>query len=291
MRYVVSSQEHGLSLLAFLKSKGAYSVKDLKKAIASKACKVGGRVEFFSSRKLARGEEVEFDASFLSEEGLFVTVLFEDPDFVIVNKSSGIISSPEEFKKHLGSKWIKWSLVHRLDKDTSGVVLLAKNFKAEEAAKKLFSSRAIEKLYLAIVDGKLSSKQGIIDSYLGKKGGYQGQTLYGSVSEKEGQRAITHYRLLARGEESSLALCDLKTGRTHQIRVHLSELHHPILGDDQYVKKAFSCSYQPKRHLLHAWKLSFIHPFTLENIKIIAPIPADFDKALKSLNIKWDGKQ
>lgn len=291
MRYVVSSQEHGLSLLAFLKSKGAYSVKDLKKAIASKACKVGGRVEFFSSRKLAQGEEVEFDASFLSEENSFITILFEDTDFVIVNKSSGIVSLPEEFRKYLGPRSAKWSLVHRLDKDTSGVVLLAKNSKAEEAAKKLFSSRAIEKLYLAIVDGKVSSKKGIIDSYLGKKGGYQGQTLYGSVSEKEGQRAITHYHLLAQGKESSLVLCDLKTGRTHQIRVHLSELHHPILGDDQYAKKTFSCSYQPKRHLLHAWKLIFTHPFTLESIKIVAPIPADFDKALKSLAIKCPVKE
>ncbi|MBS0628283.1 MAG: RluA family pseudouridine synthase [Verrucomicrobia bacterium] len=288
MRYVVSSQEHGLSLLAFLKSKGAYSVKDLKKAIASKACKVGGSVEFFSSRKLAQGEEVEFDSSFLTKEDLSIAILFEDSDFVIVNKSAGIVSLPEEFKKFLGPKSTNWSLVHRLDKDTSGIVLLAKNPKAEEAAKKLFSARSIEKLYLAIVDGRLFSKQGIIDSYLGKKGGYQGQTLYGSVSEKEGQRAITHYRLLALGKESSLVLCDLKTGRTHQIRVHLSELHHPILGDDQYRKKTFSCSYQPKRHLLHAWKLIFVHPFTLKNIKITAPIPADFDEALKNFGIKWE---
>lgn len=288
MKYVVTAQEHGLSLLAFLKekSKGAYSVKSLKKAISLKTCKVGGRIESFSSRKLSQGEEVEFTFSTLDKEESSIDILFQDVDFVVVNKSFGIVCSLEEFRKILGPISAKWTLVHRLDKDTSGLVLLAKNTAAEEAAKKLFSSRSIHKLYLAVVEGKVSSKKGVIDNFLGKKGGYQGQTLYGSVPEKEGMRAITHYRLLAQGKDSSLLLCDLKTGRTHQIRVHLSELSHPILGDSQYAKKAFSSSYQPKRHLLHAWKLSFIHPFTQKNIEVEAPIPADFEGALESLDLK-----
>lgn len=292
MKYVVSLEEHGMSLLAFLKekSKKAYSTKSLKQAIALKACKVGGRIESFSSRKLSQGEEVEFAFSSLEKEDLTTTICYEDKDFIVVDKSFGIVCLPEEFIKHLGSKANLWKPVHRLDKDTSGLVLLAKNPKAEEAAKKLFSTRSISKLYLAVVEGKLSSKRGVIDNFLGKKGGYQGQTLYGSVPEKEGMRAITHYHLLAQSKDSSLLLCDLKTGRTHQIRVHLSELHHPILGDSQYAKKAFLCSYQPKRHLLHAWKLSFTHPFTEENIELTAPIPADFNNALKSLSLKWDGK-
>ncbi len=288
MRYIVSSQEHGWSLLAFLKekSKGVYSVKSLKQAIALKACKVGGRIESFSSRKLCQGEEVDFEFSFLEKEDLSMTILFQDADFAVVNKSFGIVCLPEECRKYLGSQATFWKPVHRLDKDTSGLVLLAKNLKAEEAAKKLFSTRSIHKLYLAIVEGKVLSKKGIIDNFLGKKGGYQGQTLYGSTSEKEGQRAVTHYHLLAHSKESSLLLCDLKTGRTHQIRVHLSEMQHPILGDSQYAKKAFLCSYQPKRHLLHAWKLSFTHPFTQESIALEAPIPKDFDKALNSLDLK-----
>ncbi|MES2199626.1 MAG: RluA family pseudouridine synthase [Chlamydiota bacterium] len=288
MKYVVSLEEHGWSLLAFLKekSKGAYSVKGLKQAIALKSCKVGGRIESFSSRKLAQGEEVEFESSFLEKEDLSIKILFQDVDFAVVNKSFGIVSLPEEFRKYLGQEAALWKPVHRLDKDTSGLLLLAKNPRAEEAAKKLFSTRLIHKLYLTIVDGRVLSKKGIIDNFLGKKGGYQGQTLYGSVLEKEGMRAITHYRLLAQGKDSSLLLCDLKTGRTHQIRVHLSEMHHPVLGDSQYAKKAFQCSYLPKRHLLHAWKLSFTHPFTQESVEITAPPPADFDKALKSLGLQ-----
>jgi len=133
------------------------------------------------------------------------------------------------------------------------------------------------------VDGRVKEKEGMIDNYLGKKGGYEGQTLYGEVLQKEkGLRAITHFQTLAHGKESSLLLCDLKTGRTHQIRVHFSEKGHPLLGDHQYGRK-FSCPFEPSRHLLHAWKLSFIHPFTKKKIELKSPIPRDFQKALEDL--------
>ncbi len=283
MEYIVSSEEHGYSLLAFLekKSQGAFSLKKIKKMIDEKKCKVSGRVEFFSSRKLAEGDRVEIEFSKengVSRPSLKREVLFEDPDFIVINKPAGVICVEEEFL-HLGAK-----LVHRLDKDTSGLLLLAKNLRAETMAKKLFLERTIEKKYLALVDGKVPGKRGIIDNYLGKVGGYEGQTVYGSVSSQEGKRAITEWTVLETNKASSLILCDLKTGRTHQIRVHLSSLGHPILGDHQYAKKGFACLYNPSRHLLHAWKLLFIHPKTKKEISLVAPIPADFKKALKELN-------
>ncbi len=287
MEYRVSEKEQGLTLLAFLfeKGKGGFSLKKTKKLIESKRCKVGGLVEFFSSRKLVEGEQVEVDFAVTEESVPFsFSIVFQDEFFAVVNKPSGVICTDEIFQKHLTGK--KWVLVHRLDKDTSGLVLLAKTSEAEARGKKLFKERDVSKLYLALVDGSISQNRGKIESFLGKKGGYEGQTLYGSISEQQGKKAITHWTLVGSRKEASLLLCDLKTGRTHQIRVHLSEWGHPILGDHQYGRKAFFCSYMPKRHLLHAWKLQFLHPFTTQKIEVIASIPEDFQKTLDVLGIE-----
>ena len=280
MEFVVSHQEHGLSLLAFLKEKckETLSVKKIKKAIDAKSCTVNGRVEFFSSFLVREGDRVVLKsvASFSSE----LSILFQDEYFVIIDKPPGMVCEEGLYKEQ------NWTLVHRLDKDTSGLLLFSKNAKAEEALKALFAKREIKKLYLAIVDGRIKGKKGIIDNYLGKKAGYQGQTLYGEVADQDkGLRAITHWHSLATSETASLVLCDLKTGRTHQIRVHFTEKGHPILGDHQYVKKSFICDLKPSRHLLHAWKLSFIHPFTQKEIEVEAPIPLDFKSALEVLNL------
>lgn len=279
MRYTVSDEEHGLSLLTFLhkKGEGAYSLKKLKEAISAKACRIGTRIETFSSYKLSKGEVVEFDDSLLQVSSERVEVLYQDDDFVILNKKAGSVCK-DPFVK--GSSW---KLIHRLDKETTGALLLAKNPRAKAAAEELFAKRQIEKCYLAICDKKVSSSSGIINNKLSRKGGYQGQAFYGSSAE--GEVAITHWSLMCKGRMSSLILCDLKTGRTHQIRVHMSEMGHPILGDVQYAKKDFSCSYPAKRHLLHAWKLSFIHPFSHKKVSIQAPLPKDFQEALTSLQL------
>ncbi len=275
MKYVVTLLEQGMTLQAFLLQKSSesfsFSAKKIKKMIEGKACKIGGRVETFSTRKLIAGEVVEMDFSLEAKEVQSWPILFEDADYVIVNKPPFALS-----EEGWTQFFPKCKNVHRLDKDTSGAFILAKNPESEALILDLFSQRKIEKLYLAIVDGKVKQRSGIIDNFLGKKGGYQGQTIYGSVSSENGQRAITHYKLLQSAKDCSLLLCDLKTGRTHQIRVHLSELGHPILGDYQYGKRGFKCLHEPKRQLLHSWKVSFIHPRTQKEISVTAPIPRDF---------------
>ncbi len=285
MNFRVSTEQHGQSLLVFLKEKckETLSSNKIKKAIEAKACKVNGRVELFSSYQLMSGDQIEFSPSTgIDVSSQKVPILFQDEYFAVVNKCPGLVCLDEIITKAIGLEAKNWRLVHRLDKDTSGLLLLAKGTKAEEAAKSLFAKREIKKLYLAIVDGKVKEKSGIIDNNLGKKGSYQGQTLYGEVVDK-GLRSITHYRRLGQGEQSSLLLCDLKTGRTHQIRVHFSEKGHPLLGDHQYGRQLFKCSFQPVRQLLHAWNLTFIHPFTMKKIEVEAPIPQDFQKALEVL--------
>ncbi len=284
MEFIVKESQHGWTLLAFLKEecKESLSANKVKKAIEAKSCKINGRVEFFSSYQVMKGDRVEFNPIETSKPSK-ITILFQDDHFAVIDKPPGLVCQNELIVAAIGPIARNWRLVHRLDKDTSGLLLLAKSEKAEEAGKVLFADRGIEKMYLAIVDGRVKDKEGVIDNYLGKKGGYEGQTLYGEVLQKDkGLRAITHFQTLSLGKGASLLLCDIKTGRTHQIRVHFSEKGHPLLGDHQYGRK-FSCPFEPSRHLLHAWKLVFTHPFTKKKIELKAQVPLDFQKAIEEL--------
>nr|MBA3817181.1 RNA pseudouridine synthase [Parachlamydiaceae bacterium] len=144
----------------------------------------------------------------------------------------------------------------------------------------LFKQRKVKKTYLAIVDGLPKSSQGIIDNFLGKISIYEGQTLYGEVSKaKGGLSARTVWKKEKTGVAASFIICYPETGRTHQLRVHLSGLGHPILGDYQY-GRSFKCSFRPQRMLLHAYEITFENPVTNQLIQVIAKQPADFVEAI-----------
>jgi 23S rRNA-/tRNA-specific pseudouridylate synthase len=145
-----------------------------------------------------------------------------------------------------------------------------------------FKTHEIEKVYLAIVDGIPKNSSGIIDNYLGKIHEYEGQSLWGTVPAHKGHHAVTAWELQKKGFQASLLRCYPKTGRTHQIRVHMSEMGHPILGDKQY-GRSVHCPYNALRCLLHAYELSFIHPDTQQKMHFQAPLPQDFKIALDQL--------
>lgn len=264
-RLQVSSQEAGMRLLAFLRKHcGEHSsVKGLKRAVESKGCKINGRVETFSTRILSAKDIVQLEIA-PKEKQTSIVFLYEDPDIIICDKPPGVVCEPKNFPA---------KLVHRLDKETSGALILAKKESIYKKMVALFSEKKVKKEYLAIVDGEMKKKEGKIHNFLSKQHEYQGQTIYGSG--KRGQEAITLWRCLSVGSGVSLVLCEPITGRTHQIRVHLKELGYPILGDYQY-GKAFKSSFHPKRHLLHACKVSFPHPRTGNLLVVKAPIPLDF---------------
>ena len=285
-QFIVEPADHGITLLAFLKKMcpDVSSVKSLKRAIEGKECLINDRVEFFSSRKLARGDVVELRTLKASSSGSHeCETLYEDADLLIINKPYGMVSDAEGVIQKIGYKE-SLSLVHRIDKDTSGLLMLAKSPKMLSAMKDLFQKREVQKYYLALVDGSISKKSGMIDNFLGKKGAYHGQTIYGHVPETEGERALTFWRVLEKGLRCTLMLLEPKTGRTHQLRVHMKEIGHPILGDYQY-SKVFACPIQPARHMLHAWGLHFIHPLSKEEIFISAPLPDDFITLSEQLKI------
>ncbi len=279
-----------MGLLQFLRDNcpDAPSVKAIKRAIDGKLCTVNNRTQVFSSLTLEENDTVALNSRAFDlpkkTKVLKASVLYEDKDLFIVGKPAGVVSDSKSVKSCFPDHKGNLELVHRLDKETSGVLILAKSLEAKEKMEALFKERGVSKLYLALVDGVPSKDEGTIDNYLGKKSSYQGQTIYGSVEEKKGMRAITFWKCLKKGKSASVIRCEPHTGRTHQLRVHLSQMGHPILGDVQYGKK-FLCHLRPQRNLLHAYSVVFIHPSTGKKIKVVAPIPADFKQALDELKI------
>lgn len=278
--WVVSKEEAGMKLVAFLKLKlNQYSSKQLKSFVESNTCTINGVIERFASVAVHPGDRIVLnmekapakkhaDHSLMQER-----ILYQDEEILAYDKPPGIASEEFETKLHL---------IHRLDRETSGVLLFAKNKSAFDDMVELFRSHQVKKTYYAVVDGIPKNKKGLIDNFLGKKHIYQGQTIWGSV--QEGMRAITEWEIEKAGNAVSLVKCFPKTGRTHQLRVHLNEMGHPILGDFQYCRQ-FDALYKPERLLLHAQAISFPHPKNKRLLTITSPFPKDFLKAIRELHL------
>lgn len=192
----------------------------------------------------------------------WLDIRYEDDDLVIINKPSGLLSNPgraevtfdcalTRLEKQLGSIF----LVHRLDCSTSGVMVFAKSKKVESNLKVQFQDRATSKIYVAEVQGHLAQKEGCIDLPLAKD---TDNVPKQKVCKSSGKQAITYYRVLEQRANSTLVELKPVTGRTHQLRVHMLALGHPILGDDFYGDEA--CLTAAPRLQLHAQSLSFTHP-------------------------------
>ena len=286
MKYSVGDKDHGKSLLSFLQGKEeALSAKKIKKAIDLGGCHINGKVELFSSRKVVKGEEISLDIVSLQDKQKSLPILFENRNLFACAKPPFVSCKEEELRNLLPEDKKGATFLHRLDKDTSGVLLFAKTKEGEKRGKALFSQREIQKLYLAVVEGSIVKVPEKVDNFLEKKQSYEGQTLYKSGSS--GQRAITHFHVWKKGEEASVLLCQPVTGRTHQIRVHLKELGYPIVGDYHYGKRSQKAS----RQLLHAFQLTFIDPWSKEKVQIRAPVPEDFLSSLRAFGIDTKDKE
>ena len=227
-------------------------------------------------------------------EAIPLDVLYEDSDLVVINKPVGLVVHPGAGQREhtlvnallhyfpklsgIGGKE-RPGIVHRLDKETSGCLVVAKTDEAHRNLSAQFADRAVEKVYLALVTGKLSKSAGLIDQKIGRHPIHRQQM---SIQTKRGRAAKTEYRVISSSAKASLIECRLHSGRTHQIRVHLHHLGHPVLGDKVYgAKNAKNFS----RQMLHAWKLGFAHPRTGEWKRFEAPMPDDFLNATKSLEL------
>lgn len=295
--------ESGQKLLTFLRLKlgSALSSRRLKRCVDMGHCLINGRVERFASTLVGLGDTVSFYEE--QEECLVLTrdnciippeetkipldcqarILYIDDDLIAYNKPAGVIAeAPQVIKSLIATYGTGIVLLHRLDRETTGVLLFARHEKAKEAMLKQFKHRQISKTYLALTDGVPASSSGSIENYLGKLSEYQGQTIWGPVGKERGALARTRWVVERLSPEVALIRCYPETGRTHQIRIHLAGLGTPILGDIQYGRWQ-RCQYRPKRLMLHALTLKLKHPFEAKEVVINAPVPPDFQRAMDEL--------
>jgi len=226
----------------------------------------------------------------IQPEAIPLDVLFEDDDLIVINKPAGMTVHPGAGQREhtlvnallshcaglsgVGGKE-RPGIVHRLDKETSGCLVVAKNDMAHRELSKQFAARTVEKIYLALVAGKLRKPAGVIDEKIGRHPVHRKRM---QVSPHRGRTARTEYRVIRSSDAASLIECRLHSGRTHQIRVHLHHLGHPVLGDKVYGPR-FAKNFP--RQMLHAWKLGFRHPRTSQWKTFEASLPVDFDIAVK----------
>src|SRR5256714_7861710 len=232
--------------------------------------------------------EPELEKVEAQPEQIKLDVIFEDDDLLVLNKPAGIVMHPGAgHQQHtlvnallahclnlsgIGGKEHP-GIVHRLDKETSGALIVAKNDATHRDLAKQFADRTTGKVYLALVAGTPRKSSGSIDAPIARHPVHRKKM---SVAQRAGRAAKTEYRVLRSSSGASLVECTIHSGRTHQIRVHLHHVGHPLLGDKLYGGKRAG---NFPRQMLHAWKLSFRHPRIRKTMSFTAPIPRDFSKA------------
>ncbi len=249
------------------------------------------------SHELAGGAEVtvavpEVRPAAAVAQDLPLDFLYEDEDLAVLNKSSGMVVHPGAGHEDgtlvnallhrfgalssIGGEQ-RPGIVHRLDKETSGCLVVARNDATHAALSAQFAGRETGKIYCAVVQGVPSPRSGRIENFIGRHPTQRVRMAV--VPEGRGRHALTEYAVESDGGLWAFVRCTLHTGRTHQIRVHLKSLGHPILGDDLYAKPARQPVPVP-RLMLHAWRLAFTHPRTGRQLALTAPLPPEFQPFL-----------
>ncbi|OGV44923.1 MAG: hypothetical protein A2X46_17290 [Lentisphaerae bacterium GWF2_57_35] len=274
-RYTVTKPQNRMQLIDFLAHQLSVSRRRAKQLCDDRMVIVNGQRVWMARHPLVIGDVVEVfhvQAQKASSAPRQFRRLFEDSDYLIVNKPAGIVSTGEDsVEEQLQKQESNAALqaVHRLDKDTTGCLLIARNQAAFDAVIPLFKNRRITKVYHAIVEGKVSTRTKEINTPI------------------EHQPARTRLQILSsRGLATHLKIA-IDTGRTHQIRIHLQSIHHPVLGEKVYsarqeIPEEFR---QIPRQMLHAFRLVFEHPRTGEVIHTTAPLPEDFMAVLRRLRL------
>ena len=250
-----------------------------------------------SSYRLEDGDEVTADLPELKSpdivpENIPLDILYEDDSILMVNKPKGMVVHPSA-GHYTGTlvNAVLWhcqgqlsgingvsrpGIVHRIDKDTTGVLVVCKNDAAHNAVAAQLKEHSITRKYRAIVHGVIKEDEGTVDAPIGRHPTERKKMASGV---KNGKRAVTHYRVLERFQGYTYVECQLETGRTHQIRVHMASIHHPLLGDTVYGPA--KDTHHLEGQTLHAMVLGLIHPVTGEYLEVEAPLPEYFENLLK----------
>lgn len=259
--------------------------------VNGKDVKANYRVKTEDTVRFVIPESVEPE---IKAENIPLDILYEDADFLIVNKPKNMVVHPApghyegtlvnavmfHCKEELSgiNGVMRPGIVHRIDKDTTGSLIICKNDEAHARISDQLKEHSITRKYRAIVHGCLKNDEGVIDAPIGR---HPNDRKKMAINEKNGKRAVTHYKVLERFQKYTYIECQLETGRTHQIRVHMASIGHPLLGDEVYCGQKAPFSLQGQ--CLHAKTIGFIHPRTGEYVEFDAPLPDYFQELLKKL--------
>lgn len=289
LKYIVEKNNKYKTIREVLKNEFKISSRLLTKLRSNKKVLLNGFSTYFD-KEINFNDIVEVylnydeDNSNIVPNKIPLDIIYEDESFIVINKPAGIAIHPSclhydtslsnGVKYYFDKIGLKKKIrpVNRLDKDTSGLVIFAKNEYIQECLVRQMNSALFYKEYIAIVNGTLEQKSGVIDAPIARK---ENSIIERCVSN-DGENAVTIYEVLKSFDNLSLLKCILKTGRTHQIRVHCKFIGHPIIGDTLYGTKSDIIS----RQALHAYKIKFIHPINKSAVEFCAPLPDDFKKII-----------
>lgn len=254
-----------------------------------------------SSYRVKAEDEVRFELPQAVEpdiaaENIPLDVLYEDGDVIVVNKPKGMVVHPaaghysgtlvNALMYHCGADLsgingvMRPGIVHRIDMDTTGSIIACKNDAAHNSIAAQLKEHSVNRRYVAICYGVLKDEEGVIDKPIGR---HPVERKKMAVNEQNGKRAVTHYKVLKRFKNYTYIECVLETGRTHQIRVHMASIGHPLLGDEVYASGR-KCPFKLQGQTLHAKILGFLHPGTGEYVETDAPLPEYFEHLLNILD-------
>ena len=298
-KYIVKQEEQGKRLDMYVTNKNSEITRTaIQRMIEQGYILVNGKKQKVAYKifdgDVVTVEKVEAKSIELKAQEIPIEIIYEDKDIIVVNKPKGMVVHPangnpdgtlvnaimaicKDSLSGIGGE-IRPGIVHRLDKDTSGLLIVAKNDKAHVKMSEQIKNHEVKKTYIALVRGVVKENEATIDMPIGRSTSDRKKM---SVI-KTGKNAVTHIKVLKRYDKYTLLEINIETGRTHQIRVHLSYIGYPIIGD--YIYSNGKNEFGVIGQCLHAKSLEFKHPITGEQMKLDAPIPDYFEKILEKLD-------
>ncbi len=295
-KHVITKEEEHTRLDKFLDEREEYSrsriqalIKDEKILVNGVATKANYKVKEHDQITIL---QIEVEEMIAKAEKMDLDIVYEDSDVIVVNKVKGIVVHPAPGSLHNTlvngllyhcqdlsgiNGVLRPGIVHRIDKDTTGLLIVAKNDKSHLSLSEQLQKKEVSRKYYALVHGVIEHEHATIDAPIGRDVKDRQKM---AVTSKNARDAITHFKVIERFDKYTLVECRLETGRTHQIRVHMQYIKHPVVGDEKY---SYRKTMQTGGQLLHAHELIFTHPTSGEEVCVNAPLPAQFEEILKEL--------
>ena len=297
IKLIVTDLEVSIRLDKYLSDNTEFTRSKIQKLMDNDNILVNGK-NVKNSYKVSNNDEITIiddeEEINIKAENIPIEIIYEDDDLLVVNKTSGMVvhPAPGNYSGTLVNALMYKSknlstlngefrpgIVHRIDKDTSGLLIVAKNDKAHAILSDELKEKQIKRKYIALVDGIINHDTGTIDAPIGRDINDRKKMAVTNINSKE---AITHFTVIDRLNKATLLECILDTGRTHQIRVHMKYINHPIINDPVYNKNLYGDFGQ----MLHAKEIEFIHPSTKEKMKFTCDAPKEFYEILEKYKIQ-----